>query len=170
MRHFCRLHKHAEQDMCGTVSHPEQWNPIILIYILASIDFNKSLGRGKKDFFKKKSNISTNHETSWLEYLDENLTGAEDNKGSEDEIPFRSGQSLTKKPEINFRSNSNGEPLLPSDCLTMKLDDKKHVMWCFLKAHYGTDTFCMTRTLVPNNHRDCKRSPISRTRLYTAMG
>jgi hypothetical protein len=112
--------------------------PIILIYILTSIDFNKSLGRGKKDFFKKKSNISTNHETSWLEYLDENLTGAEDNKGS--------------------------------DCLTMKLDDKKHVMWCFLKAHYGTDTFCMTRTLVPNNHRDCKRSPISRTRLYTAMG
>ena len=70
-------------------------------------------------------------------YADENLTG--DEAGDMPTVtPSNLPIKLSKlKPDIIFQRHSKREALLPVDCLDLKLDDKKHVFRCFLKAQYG---------------------------------
>ena len=137
-----------------------------------SYDYNKSLGQGKKSFFNNQSAqlsmVLRPYEDSWEQYIAKNLTDCEANDIDEDPIHVWSSKSLRKKQDIIFLSNSNRDPLLPSNCLTMKLEDKKHVMRCFLKANYGRNMFYITWTcLTTSNCRDCKRSDLSRAGVYT---
>lgn len=126
----------------GSVSEGKM--PIIFpahpIHPFLSYDFNKSLGRGKKGFVNEHSAAVKPFNAAWNRYLSKNLTDDEDEEngaGDEDPLPVWSGKVSINKLDIVFKYNSRGEPLLPSSCLNLKLEEKKHLMRCFIKALYG---------------------------------
>ena len=74
-----------------------------------------------------------------MKYVGTNLT---DDEESGDEIvdmvdPARAD---IQKPDILFKTGGDGDPMLVNDCLKPKeysLDDRRHMVHCFVKAHYG---------------------------------
>ena len=45
-----------------------------------------------------------------------------------------------QKADILFKTNGDRDPMIVNDCLKPKeylLDDRKHMVCCFVKAHYG---------------------------------
>jgi hypothetical protein len=75
-------------------------------------------------------------------YLKKNLTDDEGGDASDgdsdvDDHHVRVGLRGRPKPDIIFDRSLEGYPILPSNCMKEKLEDKKHIIRCFLKAHYG---------------------------------
>lgn len=82
------------------------------------------------------------YETAFTRYLHENLTDDEEDPGEtpglqEVEHKQRSAKLGMNKPDIIFEWKSGLGPILPKNCLRERLEEKKHIMRCFLKAHYG---------------------------------
>jgi hypothetical protein len=103
-----------------------------------SLDHNNLVGKKKKEFLVRGMNkIAEPYMTAWTKWAHENLTDDEEGNEVEETVGMPGCRLNRKKPDISFKYNEMGEPLLPRDCDSGDLDDKKHIMRCFLKAHYG---------------------------------
>ena len=74
-----------------------------------------------------------------MKYVGTNLT---DDEESGDEIAdmVDLARADIQKADILFKTNGDGDPMIVNDCLKPKeysLDDRKHMVHCFVKVHYG---------------------------------
>jgi len=107
----------------------------------------------------------------FTEYMESHLSGneADDVK---DDLKAKARPKLSNmKPDLTFTRNSKREALLPQDCLDLKLEDKKHIFWCFLKSQYGESTRVhgvIAQTL--RFSRTCKGCVIFWIPMYSTLG
>ena len=74
-----------------------------------------------------------------MKYVGTNLT---DDEESGDEIAdvVDPARADIQKADILFKTNRDRDPMIVNDCLKLKeysFDDRKHMVHCFVKAHYG---------------------------------
>ena len=106
------------------------------------LDYNEHLRRGQKGFLNTCPKTVMQMEDKWNRYIAKNLTDDESDEGAEDgdnEMPVSMPRTKSNihQEDIVFKFNLWGEPIIPPTSLGDKLDDKKHTLRCFLKAHYG---------------------------------
>jgi len=107
----------------------------------------------------------------FTEYVESHLSGNEANNVKDDPKAKAWPKLSNMKPDLTFVWNSKWEVLLPQDCLDLKLEDKKHVFWCFLKSQYGESTHVqgvIAQTL--RFSRTCKGCVISWILMYSTLG
>ena len=107
-----------------------------------SMDYNKHIGIGKQSFITEHVKAVDTYEKAFSEYLCQNLTDDEEHDEDGKEIQdtqfhHRSATFAINKPDIKFEWKVGFGLILPKNCLKAKLEDKKHIMRCFLKAQYG---------------------------------
>jgi len=76
----------------------------------------------------------------FTEYMESHLSGNEADDVKDDPKAKARLKLSNMKPDLTFTRNSKWKAFLPQDCLDLKLEDKKHVFWCFLKSQYGEST------------------------------
>jgi hypothetical protein len=73
----------------------------------------------------------------FAEYAESHLSGNEAD-AVDDTSKGKARQKMsTLKPDLTFTQTMQQEPMLPQDCLDLKLEEKKHLFRCFLKSQYG---------------------------------
>lgn len=103
-------------------------------------DWNKFLGKAGKSFVENDEAEADAFLDKFREYAQEHLSGDEGDT-LQDVSADKGRTKLSQlKPDLAFTRNSKQEALLPADCLTLKLEEKKHVFRCFLKSQYGQST------------------------------
>lgn len=100
-------------------------------------DWNQYFGKNGHSFIDAHKAEADSFLAKFQTYAKDHLTGDEaDNPNDVSEQKART--KLSKhKPDLTFHRNSAGEPLLPPECLDVKLEEKKHIFRCFLKSQYG---------------------------------
>jgi hypothetical protein len=104
------------------------------------IDYNEYYGKGKKKFLEKQPKIRDEFFKGWMKYVGTNLTDDEESGDEIADVVVDPARADIQKADILFKTNGNGDPMLVNDCLKPKeysLDDRKHMVRCFVKAHYG---------------------------------
>jgi hypothetical protein len=105
--------------------------------MLHRFDWNEYLGTSGKSFIDNHDSEATPFVEKFKKYAEDNLT-ADEAEESHDISLAKAKTKLSKlKLDLTFKCNSAREPLLPADWPELKLEDKKHVLRCFLKAQYG---------------------------------
>ena len=102
-------------------------------------DWNQFFGRHGESFVDNHKDVAGPFLGSFETYAKGHLTGDEGG-GLEDVSQKPRTKLSTLKPDLMFKRNSLGEPLLPPECLDVKLEEKKHIVRCFLKSLYGTSS------------------------------
>ena len=100
-------------------------------------DWNQWLGKDGHSFVDKHKKLANLFLTAFKTYADENLTGDEANDVQETSAQQAHTKLSKIKPDLPFERNATGEPIFLLKCEDVKLEDKKHIFRCFLKAQYG---------------------------------